>query len=212
VALAHRVGVRGKVVGVDLGEAMVTVAAARAEPLSLPVVFRRADIHDLPFVDGSFDATRIDWVLHFLPDPARALREAARVTVPGGCIVITEADWGSLQISGGDPALTAIIAEAAVDLGSAARIGRFLSRLLAEAGLLPTGSHASSLELCDYAGAAALFGPEGLAAHAVTSSRVSGGEAVGWLRSLRLASAEGGFRCTLGGVIASGIRPATPGS
>jgi SAM-dependent methyltransferase len=100
-ALAAMVGPNGRVVGIDLSEALVALAAQRAKGLALPVAFRQADIHAMPFPDGSFARTRIDRVLHFLPDPRRALAEAARVTAPNGRMLVTEPDWGTLAIDGG---------------------------------------------------------------------------------------------------------------
>jgi SAM-dependent methyltransferase len=209
MALARRVGSDGQVVGVDLSHALVAVAQARAAPLGLPVTFRQADIHDLPFVDGAFDCTRIDRLLHFLPDPGKALREAARVTAPGGRMVVTEPDWTSLTVAGADPDLAAVmLAAGAEQAAPGARIGSALPRLLAQAGLQPTGHHASMLDLRDYATAATLFGLEALASRAVGTGRVEAKTAVRWLRSLQQASARGTFRCTLAGVIAAASSPA----
>ena len=207
MALAHRVGAGGQVIGVDLSQALVAIARARAAPLGLPITFRQADIHDLPFADGSFDGTRIDRVLHFLPDPGRALREAARVTAPGGRMVVTEPDWGSLAVAGGDPELTdAILAAGAEQAMPNARIGPELPRLLAEAGLQPDGHHESMLDLRDYATAATLFGLEALASRAVSTGRVEAKAAVRWLRSLQQSSNDATFHCTLAGVIAAGTK------
>lgn len=204
VALARRVCPSGRVVGVDLSRSLVTIATARAAVLGLPVTFQQADIHALPFADGSFDRTRIDRVLHFLPNPGPALREAVRVTAPGGRVVVTEPDWNRLAVSGGDPGLTAYLLEAGADRTQGAQIGSVLPRRLVEAGLQSIESHDSVLELSDYSTAAALFGLEGIAARAVQSGLVSPRDTVRWLRSLQYASADGRFRCSLGGVIATG--------
>ena len=207
VALARRVGPRGRVVGIDLSHALVALAQTRAGRLGLPISFRQADINELPFADDSFSRTRIDRVLHFLPDPGRALREAIRVTARGGRIVVTEPDWRTLTVSGGDPGLTAAILDKGRDRTPGAYIGSILPQLLAQAGLALTDCHDSTLELREYGVAAVLFGLEALASHAVAATPVSAKDAAGWLRSLRQASALGTFSCTLSGTIAGGLKP-----
>ncbi len=47
-----------------------------------------ADGQRLPFADGSFDGVLMVAMLHHLPDPLAALREAKRVLKPGGRIVL----------------------------------------------------------------------------------------------------------------------------
>ncbi|GAB3041828.1 demethylmenaquinone methyltransferase [Sediminivirga luteola] len=52
--------------------------------------FRYADACDLPFADDSFDSVTISFGLRNIADTATALREMARVTKPGGRLVIAE--------------------------------------------------------------------------------------------------------------------------
>lgn len=47
-----------------------------------------ADVHDLPFALGSFDAVLMFHTLTYAADPARALGECARVLRPGGRLVL----------------------------------------------------------------------------------------------------------------------------
>jgi SAM-dependent methyltransferase len=49
---------------------------------------RVADVQDLPFRDGSFDVVVANYVLHHVPDPARAVSEMSRVLRPGGTVVV----------------------------------------------------------------------------------------------------------------------------
>jgi ubiquinone/menaquinone biosynthesis C-methylase UbiE len=85
--------VRG--VGIDVSPEMLAIARerlARAGATNCQV--RRGDVYRLPFADGElnsgFDAVLFHQVLHFLDDPQAALREAARVTKPGGRILIAD--------------------------------------------------------------------------------------------------------------------------
>ena len=48
-----------------------------------------SDITDIPEPDGSFDAIMCIEVLEHLPEPVEALREMARLLVPGGDLIIT---------------------------------------------------------------------------------------------------------------------------
>jgi SAM-dependent methyltransferase len=84
--VAGRAAERGAAaVGVDIADAMVAIAHHRW-PLA---EFRRADAHDLPFPDVSFDAVTGNFAILHLGRPDQALRECARVLVPGGPVAIT---------------------------------------------------------------------------------------------------------------------------
>jgi ubiquinone/menaquinone biosynthesis C-methylase UbiE len=69
-------------IGVDLSEKM----AQRARDRGLQV--HEASLGDLPFDDGEFDLTYGFKVLAHVTDIAGALREAARVTRPGGYLLL----------------------------------------------------------------------------------------------------------------------------
>ena len=81
---AERVAPHGVAVGVDLNEAMLTVAR-RVRP---DIDYRRADAAALPFDDASFHAVVSQMALMFFPDRAASLREMARVAVPGGTVAV----------------------------------------------------------------------------------------------------------------------------
>jgi len=51
---------------------------------------RQGDIYDLPLADQTLGAAVMHQVLHFLRDPQRAVREAARVLAPGGQLLIVD--------------------------------------------------------------------------------------------------------------------------
>lgn len=76
---ADHIGTEG-VVGVDLNEAMLTVAR-RVRP---ELEWRRADALALPFPGESFDTVLCQMALMFFPDRPRAVAEMARVTRVGG--------------------------------------------------------------------------------------------------------------------------------
>jgi ArsR family transcriptional regulator len=81
----------GRAVGLDANHAMLAVARANLEKAGLTrVELRQGDIYAPPFGRGSFDVVVIHQVLHYLDDPARALREAAHLLAPAGRILIVD--------------------------------------------------------------------------------------------------------------------------
>jgi SAM-dependent methyltransferase len=67
-----------EVVGADPSEGFL--ATARAAVTDPRASFEVADARELPFADDSFDVVVSGLVLNFVPDPARAAAEIARVT------------------------------------------------------------------------------------------------------------------------------------
>lgn len=77
--------------GLDSSHAMLSVARANLERAGLSRVdLRQGDIHAPPFGRGSFDLVVVHQVLHYLDDPARALREACRLVAPGGRLLVVD--------------------------------------------------------------------------------------------------------------------------
>jgi SAM-dependent methyltransferase len=67
---------------------MVALASERQPGLD----FRRADAHDLPFADASFDAVVANFLVLHLGRPEAAVAEFARVLAPGGKLALTAWD------------------------------------------------------------------------------------------------------------------------
>lgn len=79
------------IVALDKSPAMLRVARARLQHLgSERIEMIQGDFTDLPLPAASVDTVLFHQVLHFAQDPAEALREAARVTRPGGRIAIVD--------------------------------------------------------------------------------------------------------------------------
>jgi ArsR family transcriptional regulator len=80
-----------RVIGVDLSSEMLRRARELAKERKVRnIEFRRADALTLPLESGSVDAVFCVMVLHFLPDPERALAEFCRVARPGGAIIVLD--------------------------------------------------------------------------------------------------------------------------
>ena len=78
-----------RVIAVDASADMLTAARARLGKLS-NVDLRQGDLEALPIPAGELDAAVMSLVLHYSPDPARALAEVARVLQPGGRVLIVD--------------------------------------------------------------------------------------------------------------------------
>jgi ubiquinone/menaquinone biosynthesis C-methylase UbiE len=77
--------------GIDRSPAMLAYARAKLERAKLGhAQVRQGDIYDLPLADGVADAVIMHQVMHFLGDPTQAIREAARVLMPGGRLLIVD--------------------------------------------------------------------------------------------------------------------------
>ena len=82
-----------RAVGFDISPDMLTIARAKLDELEAEnCQVRQGDCANVPLEDNVADIVILHQVLHFLDDPQRAVNEAARITRPGGCVLI--ADFG----------------------------------------------------------------------------------------------------------------------
>ncbi len=82
-----------RAVGIDQSAAMLALARSRIDQAGLRNVhLRQGDIYAPPVERDGYDLVVIHQVLHFLDDPARALKEAARALAPGGRLVVVDFD------------------------------------------------------------------------------------------------------------------------
>lgn len=87
-----------RAVGIDNSHSMLAVARANLERAEVRRVdLRQGDVYSPSFERGTFDLVVIHQVLHFLDDPARAIREAARLLAPGGRLLIVDFAPHSLE-------------------------------------------------------------------------------------------------------------------
>lgn len=136
-AMAARVGHEGRVVGVDLSEAMLDTARSVATTAGVDVEFRIGDCFALAEAEATFDAARSERMLQWVTDPGAAIAEMVRVLRPGGRLGLIDTDWRTLAIDLPDHETATALTQAMVATrGLPATAGGRLVNLCREAGLL----------------------------------------------------------------------------
>lgn len=127
-----------QITSIDISEDSVAAARKKVEKAGhTNVVFRQADIFNLPFEPASFDHIFVCFVLEHLARPVEALQRLKHVLKPGGTITVIEGDHGSACFyPDNDAAHKAIFCQVELQrrAGGNADIGRTLYPLLSAAG------------------------------------------------------------------------------
>ena len=135
---AEAVGAEGRVAALDMNPGMLAVAAD-VPAKGAAIEWVEGSAQALPFADADFDAVCCQLGLQYFPDREGALREMARVAVPGGRVVVMV--WREIHCSPGFAALAEALgrtigsdAEAVMRAPFALGDAGELSALLAGAG------------------------------------------------------------------------------
>lgn len=133
VFIAQRlVGKAGKVIGIDMTEAMIEKAQRNAEKLGYKnVEFRLGDIEQLPVDDNTADVVVSNCVINLVPDKLKAFQEIYRVLKPGGRFGISD-----IVINGKLPAKIQSAAEMYAGCVAGALNKDAYMRIVAEAGFV----------------------------------------------------------------------------
>jgi ubiquinone/menaquinone biosynthesis C-methylase UbiE len=136
--LARRVGADGRVVGVDLDEVKLALAAGQADADQLhQVEFRQADVTKLPG-RPEYDVIYARFVLTHLTDPAATLGDLSKLLRPGGALVAEDIDFSSCFLYPSSPSFERfreLYIRAGQRRGADPLIGPRLYSLLSAAGL-----------------------------------------------------------------------------
>lgn len=95
IAFKKTVGITGEVTGTDFCADMLKTAPHKARKENLALKFEQADVTALQYADKQFDISSISFGIRNVSDPVKALQEMARVTKPGGRVMVLE--FGQMQ-------------------------------------------------------------------------------------------------------------------
>jgi SAM-dependent methyltransferase len=80
-----------RVVAVDRSAAVLKRARALAHRRRVSnVIWKKGELEQLPIRDGAVDVAMLSQALHHAHDPSRAVAEAARITAPGGRVLLLD--------------------------------------------------------------------------------------------------------------------------
>jgi ubiquinone/menaquinone biosynthesis C-methylase UbiE len=204
IDIAQRVAPGGRVVGMDVSEALIAEARRRWRDSELPIEFRIGDAQGLDFDDASFDACRTERMLMHVPDEQRAIAEMVRVNRPGGRVAAFDFDWDTHLVDSQDKDITRTIVRSFSDGLQHGWIGRQLPRLFRAHGLteVTVVPHHFFLHLEFYelllGGHLVRLQGEGL---------LSPEDVERWWTGLRAKAEQGEFMATLTGFIVAGTKP-----
>lgn len=92
IAAKRRVGIAGRVYGIDPSPQMIAMAQGKARKSGADVTFQVGIVEALPFPDAHFDAVFSTLMIHHLPPQIResGARQIARVLKPGGRVLAVD--------------------------------------------------------------------------------------------------------------------------
>ncbi|HEY6542486.1 MAG TPA: methyltransferase domain-containing protein [Ktedonobacteraceae bacterium] len=211
IPLAQVVGKSGQVIGVDHDAAMIAEAERRAEQAGCSSWCRhlQADATALPLQTNTCDACRSERLFQHVPNPSAVLAEMARVTKPGGWVVVFDADWSTLSIDTPEVDLERRLNRYHLEHQVASGyVGRQLYGLFKRQQFIDINVELRSIYVTDYALGRYAYHLEVLEGEARAAGVMSEEELLRWRQSLERAQAEGAFYSHVIGVVVAGRKPA----
>jgi ubiquinone/menaquinone biosynthesis C-methylase UbiE len=205
IEMARLVGPSGQSVGVDYDRNMVAEASKQALLAGVGgwTLHRQSESYQLPFTNGYFHSCRSERLFQHLPlaQAVQTLAEMARVTLPGGRIVVIDTDWATFSIDTDEVDIERRIMQAHAGRLYNGFAGRQLYRLFKEQGLVGTTVELFDT-LIDYGSLKHLLG--GSEQMAVATGVITSEELQRWHFSLARAQEKGCFFAHLVMVLAAG--------
>ena len=126
--------IQGDIFGLDLSLRNLSLAIGYAKHAN----FLQGDAHFLPYSNQIFDLSYCHFLLLWVTNPLKVVKEMARVTRPGGVVLaLAEPDYGSrIDFPEPLPTLGQWQATSLEYQGADPRLGRRLSALFHQAGLV----------------------------------------------------------------------------
>ena len=134
--LIGRVGVSGKVVGLDKNPEFLR--HARAKVMDSNVQFILGDAYSAGLPSGGFDLVHMRFVASTSGDPGRLIEEAIRLCRPGGIVALQEPDGSTLNVYPPHPSwetLKSAVLGAFAGVGADLELARRLYFLFRKSGL-----------------------------------------------------------------------------
>ncbi len=132
IVLAYRF-VDSEIVGIDLSDPLLRLAnqSAQAANLGDRVRFEKADVHQIPYPDNSFDVVINTNMVHLVDAAVQMLNEIERILIPNGFLFIVDVrrSWLGIFDKTFKSALTLDEARELVDRSNV-REGNFTSNFL----------------------------------------------------------------------------------
>lgn len=184
---------------IDLDRSAAMLAELRRRRRDAVAV--QADVLELPLGDGSVDVVHAERILQWTTDPSAALGELRRIVAPGGCLAVTDTDWGTFAVDLADPDGADRWSAAALAWVPHPTFARSLPRRLADLGAATVAARADAVALTEWDPDEPdqFDGPPGLPLRTIAASAPPGDRAAAAadLAALAAAARSGRFLATL---------------
>lgn len=209
MSLAKIVGEKGRAIGIDSSEAMITEARKRAAKSDTRnVEFHRGSIYRIAFPDETFDGVIADRVFIHLEDPLKALGEMTRVVKSGtGRIVTNDPDWDSLVVDSEFKDVTRKIIGMGSDANKNGRAGGRLYGMFKEAGLVNVTVSGKAVVFTDYNPHFQRLQLEKTSRDATEKGLISEEEQTRWIADMQKRGQDGRFFASFMTFTVAGTKP-----
>lgn len=207
IHLARLVGSTGEVVGIDHDAGMVTQANQRALAAGVDdlVKHEQGNAICLPFPEERFDSSRSERLFQHLICPERALFEMARVTKPGGSVVVFDTDWGTLSIHTSLPEIERRVIQFSNETCMHnSYSGRRLPQLFAAQGLRNISVEVLPYQITNYALCREVIVLDRREQEALAAGAIRQDELDRWHEDLEALDRDGGFFVSFNLVLVAG--------